>query len=88
MNSSVNEGSPKLDGVPAARLDDAELERELEHLHRTRHEVFLHGSAQALDHHTQRMADLEQEWLRRHPERQVDPQRLRAGARARSGAQP
>ena len=84
MNPS---GAPhELDGIPAASLDDEELNRELAHLHETRHEVFLHGSAQALDHHTQRMADLEQEWLRRHPERQVDPQRLRAGARTRDTA--
>jgi hypothetical protein len=85
MNPS-RKGPHELDGIPAASLDDEDLERELEHLHQTRHEVFLHGSAQALDHHTQRMADLEQEWLRRHPERQVDPQRLRAGARTRDTA--
>mgnify|MGYP007031683645 CR=1 FL=1 len=79
-------GGHELDGIPPTALADDDLERELAHLHETRHEVFLHGSAQALDHHTQRMADLEQEWLRRHPERQVDPQRLRAGARTRDTA--
>lgn len=79
-------GPHELDGIPASDLADEELNRELAHLHETRHEVFLHGSAQALDHHTQRMADLEQEWLRRHPERQIDPQRLRAGARTRDAA--
>jgi len=76
----------ELDGIPATELDDDHLERELAHLHETRHEVFLHGSVQALDHHTQRLADLEGEYLRRHPHRAVDPQRLRAGARSRDGS--
>jgi hypothetical protein len=71
------------DGVPASQLDDADLERELAHLHETRNDTFLHGSAQALDHHSRRMTELEDEYLRRHPERDVDPQRLREGARAR-----
>lgn len=78
-------GSFDMDGIAAAELDDADLDRELAHLHETRHEVFLHGSAQALSHHTQRMVDLEREYLRRHPERAIDPERLRDGARARSG---
>lgn len=77
------ESPHELDGIPAPDLDDEDLDRELAHLHETRHAVFLHGSAQALDHHTQRTADLEHEWLRRHPEREVDPQRLRSGARTR-----
>jgi hypothetical protein len=76
------------DGVPAGQLDDADLDRELAHLHETRNDTFLHGSAQALDHHTQRMAELEDEYLRRHPERDVDPERLRAGARARVATAP
>ena len=71
------------DGVPANQLEDPDLDRELAHLHETRNDTFLHGSVQALDHHTQRMAELEDEYLRRHPDRDVDPERLRAGARAR-----
>ena len=71
-------------GVPAADLSGADLERELGHLHRTRHDTFLHGSAQALQHHSGRTIELEDEYLRRNPGREIDPQRLRAGARQRS----
>jgi len=78
----------QLDGVPGEALGDEELDRELEHLHETRHAVLLHGSEQALTHHTQRTEELEHTWLRRHPERAVDPDRLRAGARARVGQPP
>jgi hypothetical protein len=74
-----------LDGIPASELDEEDLDRELAHLHETRHDVFLHGSVQALRHHTQRTDDLEREYLHRHPEREVDPERLRSGARTRSG---
>jgi Family of unknown function (DUF6158) len=81
----VTGGTHELDGVPATELENDDLERELAHIHETRHDVFLHGSAQALDHHTERMTDLEGEYLRRHPHRELDPQRLRAGARSRGG---
>ena len=37
--------------VPAALTDEA-LERELAHLHETRHDTFLHGSEDALQFHT------------------------------------
>jgi hypothetical protein len=77
-----------IDGVPGPQLEDDDLDRELEHLHQTRHEVFLHGSAQALAHHTQRLEELEREYLNRHPEREVDPDRLRVGARVRKGQPP
>jgi hypothetical protein len=68
-------------GVPPAELTDADLCRELEHLHETRDSTFRHGSPQALAHHDQRTAQLEDEYLRRFPDREVDPRRLRAGAR-------
>jgi hypothetical protein len=74
-------------GIPAEQLDDLTLRRELEQLHRTRHETFLHGSEQALQRHTERTAELEAEYLRRQPEREVDEDRLRSGARARAGEQ-
>lgn len=70
-------------GAPTAELGEEDLLRELGHLHETRHTTFLHGSADALDAHTRRTSDLEAEYVRRHPERQVDPDRLRAGARQR-----
>ncbi len=77
-----------MDGIPGEQLADDDLDRELEHLHQTRHDVFLHGSEQALTHHTQRTDELEGEYRRRRPERAVDPDRLRAGARARKGQTP
>jgi hypothetical protein len=69
-------------GIPGSDLDESDLLRELKHLHQTRNDTFLHGSAEALMTHTLRMAELEDEYLRRHPEREVDPRRLRSGARA------
>ena len=71
-------------GVRAADLAEHDLLRELQHLHHTRHDTFLHGSADALGMHTRRTAELEEEYLRRHPEREVDPDRLRSGARERA----
>jgi hypothetical protein len=71
------------EGVPAADLSEADLLRELASLHRTRHETLLHASSQALQHHSERTSSLELEYLRRHPERDIDPERLRAGARER-----
>jgi len=62
-------------------LDEADLVRELAHLHATRHEAFLHAAPDALREHTTRTTQLEREYLRRHPERDVDPARTRAGAR-------
>jgi uncharacterized protein DUF6158 len=70
-------------GVPAGELSEEDLLRELAQVHETRHETFLHGSADALLHHTGRSAELEDEYLRRHPEREIDPERLRSGARER-----
>jgi len=69
------------EGVAAEELDEEALLRELASLHRTRHETFLHASTQALQHHSERTTQLELEYLRRHPERQIDPERLRSGAR-------
>lgn len=70
-------------GIDPAGLDEAQLIKELETIHRTRHETLLFGSADALDTHNSRMAQLEGEYLRRHPRRQVVAGRTRAGARAR-----
>ena len=66
-------------GVPADELADDDLLRELGHLHETRNETFLHGSDDALAVHSARMTELEAEYLRRRPEREVDPHRLRSG---------
>lgn len=75
-------------GVPADRLSDEDLERELKHLHETRHDTFLHGSEDALAFHTSRTAELEQEYLRRNPDRVVDARRTRAGNRELAGQDP
>lgn len=69
-------------GVDPRQLSDRDLFRELEHLHETRTDTLLHGSADALANHTARMNELEQEYLRRYPDRHVEPERLRSGARA------
>ncbi|HMC72415.1 MAG TPA: DUF6158 family protein [Mycobacteriales bacterium] len=66
-------------GIPASQVSDDDLERELAHLHETRHETFLHGSEDALEAHTKRMFEMEQEYLRRFPDRVTpDPARVRA----------
>jgi hypothetical protein len=70
-------------GVDPGELDDADLIRELGHLHETRLEALRHAADQALDEHTRRTAALENEYLRRWPDREIDPERLRSGARHR-----
>ena len=56
-------------GIPARELSDEELERQGVHAHTMRHWVFLHGTAEQFRTHTERMLELEQEYLRRHPQR-------------------
>jgi hypothetical protein len=72
-------------GVEPTALTDEALERELEHLHETRHDTFLHGSEDALQVHTARTDALEEEYLRRNPDRVVDARRTRHGSRELSG---
>jgi len=72
-------------GVDPGQLSADDLIRELKHLHETRHDTFLFGSDDALAVHTRRMAELEAEYLRRHPQRLVSAERLREGARQRPG---
>ncbi len=55
--------------MDARDLPDAELERQGTRAHATRNWVFLHGTADQFRHHTERMLELEQEYLRRHPKR-------------------
>lgn len=68
-------------GVDPRDLADDRLVHELESLHATRVDTLRHGSLDAVTHSTHRTAALEQEYLRRHPDREVDPRRLRSGAR-------
>ena len=56
-------------GVPASELSDDELSQQGIQAHATRSWVFLHGSAEQFKRHTERMLELEQEYLRRHPKR-------------------
>ena len=75
------------EGIPAAELSDADLVREVRHLHHTRHETFLAGSEDAFETHTNRMLELEREYLRRFPDAaSPDPRRTRAGRRRMAGA--
>ena len=56
-------------GVPASELSDEDLEHQGTQVHQTRNWVFLHGTAEQFRTHTARMLELEQEYLRRHPQR-------------------
>ncbi|WP_441246855.1 DUF6158 family protein [Kitasatospora sp. McL0602] len=76
----------RTEGVPPDALHNDVLVRELAQLHRTRHETFLYGSEDALRRHTLRTGQLEAEFVRRFPTRQVTAGRTRSGARAREAA--
>jgi len=56
-------------GRPARELSDEELEHHGTQAHATRNWVFLHGTAAQFANHTARMMELEQEYLRRYPQR-------------------
>jgi Family of unknown function (DUF6158) len=56
-------------GRPARELRDEELEHQGTQAHATRNWVFLHGTAAQFANHTARMMELEQEYLRRYPQR-------------------
>jgi hypothetical protein len=71
-------------GIDPVELSDEDLMRELRSLHRTRLDTLQHGSQAALDHHLRRTAELESEYLTRHPGREVDPHRLRDADEANS----
>ncbi|MCX5192643.1 DUF6158 family protein [Streptomyces sp. NBC_00249] len=74
-------------GPAASELEDGRLLKELETIHRTRHETLLHGSDEALATHTQRLRELEDEYVRRHPQRAQATARTRSGARARTAGE-
>jgi len=67
-------------GIDPGELSDDDLIRELHSLHRTRLDTLRHAADTALATHLRRTADLETEYLARHPGREVDPSRLRDGA--------
>ncbi|MGQ0630324.1 MAG: DUF6158 family protein [Sporichthyaceae bacterium] len=66
---TAQEMPPAKVGVPAAELSDADLAQQGNQAHATRNWVFLHGTAEQFRRHTERMLELEQEYLRRHPKR-------------------
>ncbi|HEX6498285.1 MAG TPA: DUF6158 family protein [Micromonosporaceae bacterium] len=68
---------PTADGIDPARLSDDDLFRELESVHQTRNDTLRFGSDVALANHDRRTAELEAEYLRRFPGREVSPSRLR-----------
>lgn len=69
-------------GVAAPELSEEDLFRELEQLYQTRCQTLRHGSDQALATHTNRIMELEADYLRRYPQREIDPDRTREGARS------
>ncbi|HEY8534615.1 MAG TPA: DUF6158 family protein [Micromonospora sp.] len=66
-------------GIDPADLTDEDLLREMSSLHRTRLHTLRHAPDPALATHLRRTAELETEYLSRHPGREVDPGRLRDG---------
>ncbi|MFC6022431.1 DUF6158 family protein [Plantactinospora solaniradicis] len=66
-------------GIDPVELSDEDLLREMHSLHRTRLDTLRHAADSALGNHLRRTADLETEYLTRHPGREVDPSRLRDG---------
>ncbi|GII56450.1 hypothetical protein Pth03_48390 [Planotetraspora thailandica] len=72
-------------GIDPRELTDDDLFRELRHLHQTRTDALMHGSEGALARHTIRTEELEREYRQRYPDRHVDADRLRSGARSRHG---
>ncbi|MFE5814289.1 DUF6158 family protein [Streptomyces sp. NPDC056479] len=83
-----DERGTTMTGVDPSRLDDTQLMKELETIHRTRHDTLLYGSNDALRAHNERMAQLEGEYLRRNPRRTVAAGRTRDGARDRTTGNP
>jgi hypothetical protein len=63
-------------GIDPAELTEDDLLRELASLYRTRLSTLRHGPDAALANHFRRTADLETEYISRHPGREVDPGRL------------
>ena len=63
-------------GIDPAGLSDDDLFRELASLHRTRLDTLRYGPDAALDNHLRRTAELETEYMARHPGREVNQHRL------------
>ncbi|MEK8109560.1 DUF6158 family protein [Micromonospora sp. M12] len=59
-------------GIDPTELSDEDLIREMHSLHRTRLDTLRHAADSALANHLRRTAELETEYLARHPGREVD----------------
>jgi hypothetical protein len=71
---------------PTESLSLQELLADLDQLYRTRIDTLRHGAREAVASSAERIAELEAEYLRRLPEREVDPHRLRPdGPQERAG---
>ncbi len=77
MASGEADTDGELLGIDPAELADDDLIREMHSLHRTRLDTLRHATDSALANHLRRTAELETEYLARHPGREVDPSRLR-----------
>ncbi|MEV7231800.1 MULTISPECIES: DUF6158 family protein [Polymorphospora] len=66
-------------GIDPTTLPEEDLIREMSSLHRTRLDTLRHAPDSALATHLRRTAELETEYLARHPGREVDAGRLRGG---------
>jgi hypothetical protein len=72
----IDDGAVSETGIDPAGLGDDDIFRELASLHRTRLDTLRHGPDAALATHLRRTAELETEYLARHPGREIDPARL------------
>ncbi|MGA8112984.1 MAG: DUF6158 family protein [Actinocatenispora sp.] len=70
-----------MSGIDPTTLNVEDVLRELESLYQTRLDAMRFGADHAWHEHTHRMDELEREYLRRFPEREIDPARLRGGDR-------
>src|SRR5690349_2810730 len=78
MNSRIDAGTDEgLPPHPTEELGDDDVLRELEQLYRTRLDTLRRGSDAALEHSSERIAELEAAYLRRRPQREVSARRLR-----------
>jgi hypothetical protein len=62
---------------PTRSLGDEDLLSDLETLYERRLSTLRHGADAAVESSTRRIGELEQEYLRRFPDREVDPARVR-----------
>jgi hypothetical protein len=76
-DTATADADGELLGVDPSELGDEDLIREMQSLHRTRLDTLRHAADSALANHLRRTAELETEYLARHPGREVDPSRLR-----------